>query len=133
MAIYVDQMFNTSGESTTLAAMNKGTTASTDAYRAKKGGRLLKVILMQGYEAATSLVEDVRVEVTCTEWTPNTLMFGVSGDGLHTAPHFKGPQSATEWVVDQPVKTDIDITANYIHDSGSPVTSRIRELGVFQA
>ena len=133
MAIYIDQMFNTAGESTTLAAMNKGTTTSTDAYRAKKGGRLLKVILLSGYEAATSLVEDIRVEITCTEWTPNTLMFAAAGDGLHTAPHFHGPQSIVEYVVDQPVKTDIDITANYIHDSGSPVTSRIRVLGVFQA
>ena len=63
MAIYIDQMFNTAGESTTLAAMNKGTTTSTDAYRAKKGGRLLKVILLSGYEAATSLVEDIRVHI----------------------------------------------------------------------
>ena len=132
MALYWDQMFNTAGESTTVAAMNKGTTTSPDAYRAKKGGRLLKVVVFQGYEAATSLVEDVRVEITCTEWTPNTLMFAVSGDGLHTAPHFHGGQSVMIFDIDQPVKTDIDITANYIHDSGVPVTSRLRVYGLFQ-
>jgi len=131
MALYWDQMFNTAGESTTLAAMNKGTTTSTDAYRVKRPGKLLKLVLLIGSEAATSLVEDVRVEITCTEWVPNTLMIGGNGSGLRTA---TTPQHLPfEYDVDQPVKTDIDITANYIHDSGVPVTSRIRVFGLFQA
>ena len=131
MVLYWDQMFNTAGESTTLAAMNSGTTATTGAFRAKKGGRILKLALLIGSEAATSLVEDVRVEITCTEWTPNTLMIGGNGSGLRTA---TTPQHFPFiFDIDQKVQTDIDITANYIHDSGSPVTSRIRVFGLFQA
>lgn len=133
MALYWDQMFNTAGESTTLAQANPGTTASVGPYHAKKPGKLLKVVIFQGYEAASSLVEDVRFEITCTDWTPNTLMFDAAGDGLHTAPHFHGAQSIVSYDVDQPVQTQTDITANYIHDSGSPVTSRLRVMGLFQA
>lgn len=131
MAIYTDQMFNTAGESTTLAQMNAGTSATTGAYRAKLGGSLLRVDVLVGEEAATSLVEDVRVEMTCTIWFPNTLMFGAQGSGVRTAPAF--PLSAVSYVVDQKVETDKDITANYIHDSGVPVTSRIRVFGTFRA
>ena len=124
------QMFNSAGESTTLAGMNAGTTATVGAYRPPYAGRLLKVQIWIGSEAATSLVEDVRVEMTCTEFKPNTIHFVGNGSGLRTATtpqHFPA-----EFNVDQPVKTEVDINANYIHDSGSPVTSRIRVMGLFQ-
>lgn len=131
MVIYVDQMFNTAGESTSLADMNEGTSAAVAKYLPKKDGRLLKVIVMIGSEAATSLVEDVRVELECTEWVPNRLRFGANGSGLRTA---TTPQHFPfEYVVDQAVKTNQGIAGQYIHDSGSPVTSRIRVFGVFQA
>jgi hypothetical protein len=131
MAIYVDQMFNTDGESTSLADMNDGVSSSTGDYTPLKDGKLLKILIFVGGEAATSLVEDVRIEMTNTEWTPNTLRFAANGSGLRTAP---APQHRPfEYVVDQPVAKNSPISAQYIHDSGSPVTSRIRVFGVFQA
>ena len=124
---YWRQMFNTAGESTTLADMNAGTTAATGAYRFPNSGTLKKVIIFVGSEAATSLVEDVRVEITCTLWTPNLMHFLANGSGIRTA---TTPQHFPfEYNVNVPVNNSVDITAQYVHDSGSPVTSRIRVLG----
>ncbi len=131
MGIYVDQMFNTDGESTSLADMNRDTSATTGKYVPLKNGKLLKILVFIGGEAVSSLVEDVRIELTNTEWTPNKLMFAANGSGLRTvAPPQLRP---FEYVVDQPVSVSSAITGQYIHDSGSPVTSRIRVFGVFQA
>ncbi len=76
-------------------------------------------------------MEDLRIELTNTEWTPNKIMFSANGSGLRTvAPPQLRP---FEYVVDQPVSVSSAIAVQYIHSSGSPVTSRIRVLGVFQA
>ncbi len=131
MGIYVDEMFNTDGESTSLADMNRDTSATAGKYTPLKDGKLLKVMLFIGGEAVSSLVEDVRIELTNTEWTPNKLMFAANGSGLRTvAPPQLRP---FEYVIDQPVSKNSPITGQYIHSSGSPVTSRIRVFGVFQA
>ena len=123
------QMFNTAGESTTIAQMNKGTTATVDAFRPPHDGTLKKIVLYVGSEAATSLVEDVRVELECSLWKPNRLHFAANGSGLRTA---TTPQHFPfEYDVDLPVKEQTDIRGDYVHDSGSPVTSRIRVLGLF--
>ena len=130
MAISVRQMFNTAGESTSLSDMNKGTSAAVGGFTPDYDGRLIGVIIDVGEEAATSLVEDVRVELSCTLWKPNKLEFGAKGSGLRTAP---GVQlKPTFYTVDQEAKANKEITGQYIHDSGSPVTSRIRVWGVFQ-
>jgi hypothetical protein len=127
---YWRQMFNTAGESTTLADMNAGTTAATGAFRVPVSGTIKKIVLFVGSEAATSLVEDVRVEITCTMWSPNTHHFAANGSGLRTA---TTPQHFPfEYDVNMPVDNSVDITAQYIHDSGSPVTSRIRVLGYIE-
>lgn len=131
MVIYVDQMFNTAGEDTSLADMNNDVSGSTGKYTPLKNGKLLKVIIFVGGEAATSLVEDVRIELENTNWTPNRLKFGANGAGLMTAPAVH-PQPF-EYVIDQPVSENSAITGQFIHDSGVPVTSRIRVFGVFQA
>lgn len=129
MAIYIDQMFNTDGESTSLADMNNDVSSSTGKYTPLRDGVLKKVIIFIGGEAATSLVEDVRVELSNTNWSPNLLKFGAQGSGLRTAPFI--PAGPFEYVVEQPVTEKSGITGQYIHDSGSPVTSRIRVFGVF--
>jgi len=130
MAIFVDQMFNTAGESTSLADMNEGTSAAVAKYAPKYDGKLMKILVFIGSEAATSLVEDVRVELECSIWKPNRLRFAANGSGLRTA---TTPQHFPfEYVIDQDVKTNQGIVGQYIHDSGSPVTSRIRVYGVFQ-
>ena len=123
------QMFNTVGESTTLAQMNKGLTATVDNYRPPYSGTLKKVVVFIGSEAATSLVEDVRIELECSLWKPNRIHFNANGSGLRTA---TTPQHFPfEYDVDLPVAEQTDIRGDYIHDSGSPVTSRIRVMGLF--
>ncbi len=131
MVVYMDQMFNTDGESTGLADMNNDVSATTGRYTPLKDGVLKKVIITVGSEAASSLVEDVRVELTSTEWTPNLMRFPANGSGLRTA---TTPQHRNfEYVVDQPVSKNTPIAGQYIHASGTPVTSRIRVFGVFTA
>ena len=130
MAIFVDQMFGSLGESTSLADLDKGTTAVVGAYVPKYDGTLIGVVIEIASVAATSLVEGVRVELNCTIWKPNLIMFGGQGSGLRTAP---GVQlKVTYWTVDQPVKTNQSISGQYIHASGTPVTSYIRVWGIFQ-
>lgn len=131
MVIYIDQMFNSDSESSSLADMNNGVSATVGDYVPLKDGRLLKIVIFIHASAATSLVEGVRIELNSTEWTPNTLRFGVTGNGLRTAPAFHQP--AYEWVLDQPVFTNKPIKGQLIHATGTPVTSNIAVFGVFQA
>ncbi len=130
MAIYIDQMFNTNGESTTLDNMNADVSSATGKYTPLKDGRLLKVIIFIHGTAATSLVEGLRIELENTNWTPNRLKFGATGNGLRTAP--ATPQPAYEYVVDQPVTEKSGIVGQYIHATGTPVTSNVAVFGVFQ-
>ncbi len=131
MAIYTDQMFNSDSESSSLADMNFGTGATTGDYTPARDGTLLKVIVSIGYTAAASLIEDIRIELSNTNWMPNKMMFWASGEGLHTAPAFNGPRSIQEFVVDQPVTEASKISGQIIHSTGTPVTSNVRVLGVF--
>ncbi len=131
MAIYVDQMFNTDGESTSLAELNADVSATTGKYSPLKDGKLLKIIIFIHGTAATSLVEGVRIELTNTNWSPNTLKFGATGNGLRTAP--ATPQRAYEYVVDQPVTEKSPIAGQYILPTGTPVTNNLAIFGVFQA
>ncbi len=130
MGIYVKQMFGTTGESTTLADLNKGTTTSTGAFIPQFPGRLLKVILMWSGEAVTSLAEQVRVELTCNIWNPNTQEFTMVMANIRTAPAFPIPPA--EFVVDQPVETTQEIKGQYAYDNAAtPITSDLIVLGVF--
>lgn len=131
MAIYIDQMFNTAGEDTSLADMNNDVSTTTGKYTPLKNGRLLKVLIFIGYEAATSLVRDVRIELSNGNWAPNLLKFFAQGSGLQTAP--SPPPAVFEYVIDQPVTESSAITGQFIHAGGVPVTSRITVFGVFQA
>ncbi len=130
MGIYVRQMFNTQGESTSLADLNKGTTGSTGSFTPDFDGKLMKVILLWSGEAVSSLIEQVRVELTCNIWKPNKQEFALTGAGIRTAPAF--PVSNVEYVVDQPVKTNQEIAGQYAYDNAvTPVTADLLVLGVF--
>ncbi len=129
MAIYVDQMFNSDAEDTSLADMNNGTSSTVGDYKPLRNGKLLKIILIVGYTASSSLIELIRIELINTNWTPNKMMFPVSGHGLHTAP---GPQNrVVEFVVDQSVTEASAISGQLIHATGTPVTSNVAVFGVF--
>lgn len=123
-------MFNTQGESTSLADMQKGTSAAAGTFIPPHDGRLLKVIVMWSGEAVTSLMEQVRVELTCNIWSPNTIEMGLVGANIRTAPAFPIPPA--EYVVDQPVRTNQEIQGQYAYDNAAtPVTSDLLVFGVF--
>jgi len=49
MATYWDQMFNTTGTSTSLTDLNAGITASTGAFRPRAGNKLIAIkVLLSG-------------------------------------------------------------------------------------
>ncbi len=131
MPVYTDQMFNTDGESTTLADLNSGVSATTGNYIPLKDGRILKVVIFIHATAATSLVEGVRIELTSTDWVPNTSKYAATGNGLRTAPAFHQP--AYEWVTDQVIKKNTPIAGQYVLNTGTPVTNNLAVFGVFQA
>lgn len=120
------QAFNTDGESTTLADMNNGTGSTAGQFVPPVDGTIKKVAIFLGYEAATSLIEDIRVELEQANWTPNRLHFLASGNGIRTAPAFHQP--VYEYDVELPMAQSAPIVGQYIHSAGSPVTSRIRVL-----
>lgn len=130
MVIYVKVMFNSQGEDVALADLNKGTTGAAGTFIPPHDGRLLKVILMWSGEAVTSLMEQVRVELTCNIWTPNQSEFEMVGANIRTAPAFPIPPA--EYVVDQPVKTNQEISGQFVYDNAAtPVTCDLVVLGVF--
>ena len=130
MSVYTDEMFNTQGESVSLADMNTGSSASTGTYAARLNGRLIGVRIIWAGEAATSLFEYVRVELLCTLWNPNLLKFGLAGAGIRTAP--AQPIVPADFPVDQPVQTQQPISGQYIYaDAATPITCNLRVIGTF--
>lgn len=131
MGIYVDQMFNRTTADTSLTQMNSGTSATQNTYAPQLNGKLVKIGIFITPQAASSLSQQGRVELSQTNWKPNILRFPVAGFGLATAPQaFAGSQLLFEFVVDQPVQTDWPITGNDIFFF-SPVTPNIIVYGYF--
>lgn len=131
MAVYTDEMFNSTSEATALTDMFAGSSAAVGPYNVPYAGKLLKVVILWAGEAATSLVENVRVELNCKIWKPNVLKFGLVGAGIRTAPAFPIPPFA--WGIDQPVKTDQGITGQIAQPTAAtPITNNTRVFGVFE-
>jgi len=120
------EAFNTDGESTSLAQLNAGTTAVAGNFNPPVDSIIRKIAIFIGAESAASLVEDVRVELETTDWTPNRLMFLASGNGLRTVPAQHQP--VYEYDVELLMRTALPIRGDYIHSSGTPVLSRIRVM-----
>ena len=134
MVVYTDVMFNLGGAAvTTLTAMNFGTGSAAGAYAPQLDGQLLKVTIILGAQAATSLTEQGRVELSQTNWTPNIYRMTVAGFSLRTAPAlYSGTLQTQDWVIDQPVKTSWPITGQVIYFF-SPVTPAIQVVGTFRS
>ncbi len=132
MVIYTRVMFNSQGEDVALADMQEGTTGTVGKFTVPFDGKLLKVILLWSGEAVSSLMEQVRVELTANNWKPNRLEFELVGAGIRTAPAF--PVPPMEYVVDQPVIVTQTISGQFIYDNAvTPVTCDLIVLGVFSA
>jgi hypothetical protein len=130
-SIYVDQMFNWTTASTALTQMNSGTSAAVGTYSPQLNGRLMKVDILVTPQAATSLCQQGRIELSQTNWKPNILRFPFTGFGLATAPQpAYGTGEDYTFVVDEPVQTDWPITGNII-EFFSPVTPNVIVTGTF--
>lgn len=120
------EAFNSDGESTSLAQMNAGTTGTAGNFNPPVDSVIRKVAIFIGAEGAASLVEDVRVELESSDWVPNRLMFLASGNGLRTVPC--NHQPVYEYDTELVMRTALGIRGDYVHSSGTPVTSRIRVM-----
>lgn len=128
MSVYVDQMFNATATATALTLLNSGITATAGNYAPLANGRLLKVTIMLSGQAATSLLEAVRVEINATSFNPNLMRFGNAGAGVRTAPAF--PINVLDWPVDQAVQTQLGITGNYLFNVAA-ITPNLQVFGTF--
>jgi len=133
ISIYTDQMFNYRGAaSTTLTAMNFGTGSTAGAYSPQLNGTLVKLTFIIVPQTASSLAQDVRVELSQTNWKPNIIRFPLAGFGLATAPQLYGGSIASQtYVVDLKVQTDWPITGNQVSPGTSPVTPAFVVMGTF--
>ncbi len=130
--IYNDQMFNLGGAAvTTLTSMNAGTTAVVGPYLPQTSGVLLSINVYVTPQAATSLAQSGRLELTQSRWNPNVLRFPFAAFGLATAPQaLGGNELVISRTVNQPVDAQYGITGQVIYFF-SPVTPNIVVEGVF--
>lgn len=128
---YTDVIANWSTASTSLTLMNSGTSATAGVYYPQLNGRLVRLDIFLTHQAATSLAEAGRLELSQTNWTPNIVRFAFGGFGLATVPALEAPSLTNlTYPIDQPIRTDWPITANVIF-FWSPVTPAIYVQGTF--
>ena len=133
MTIYTDQMFNRGTADTSLTQMAAGVSATQGTYSPQLNGTLLKIDIFVTPQAASSLAQQGRVELSQTNWRPNLLRFPFAGFGLATAPQaIGGSELLFSYAVDQTVQTDWPITGNDIFFF-SPVTPNLIVVGTFRA
>ena len=132
---YTDQMFNFRGAAqTSLLGMYSGITSTVGTYAPQLDGTLVAVTIITVPQAATSLCQDSRVELSQTNWTPNVLRFPTAGFGIATAPQvYGGAQAQVTFPVNQTVKTSWPITGNQVAPGTAPVTPAIIVVGFFTA
>jgi len=122
--IYADEMGTSTTAATTLTAM------TGSPYSPLKSGRLIQAKLGASGDAATALIENVTVRMSCPLWGVYAYVT-VEGGGIRTAPAFaisKGVQN-----LDLPVQTGVDIVCEVMNQTGdTPVTPRYQLIGVFE-
>lgn len=117
------------GEAQTYEALAGGFQASP--YVPDEDARLIGLRVIPGGEAATSLVEQFEIRLTCTTFKPNTIQIGGTGSGLRTAPGSTAP--VIDYEVDQPVRSGVPITLEGRHAVATAVTANIQIYGMFQS
>lgn len=117
------------GESQTYEAL--AGTFQTSPYTPDEDARLIGIRVVPGGEAATSLVEQFQIRMTCTTFKPNTIHVGGSGVGLRTVPC--SSIQTYDWEVDQPVKSGVPITIEGRHAVATAVTANIVVYGLFSS
>ena len=116
--------------------------AETQAYSACAGplqtspfnpdfdGTLVGLRVMEGQQAATSLIANVQLRLTCTIWKPNAMDVCINGGGLKTVP--VGFQNVIDYQVNQPVKAGLTIGIEGRNEVATAVTVSILILGCFE-
>lgn len=117
------------GESQTYEAL--AGTFQSSPYTPDEDARLIGLRVVPGGEAATSLVEQFQLRLTCTTFKPNTIHVGGSGVGLRTVP--ATPLGHIDFEVDQPVKSGVPITIEGRHAVATAVTANIVVYALFQS
>jgi len=128
MPIYTDQMFNATATATTLTQLNAGITAVANPYQPPANGTLLRVIIVMAGQAASSLMEALRVDLNCITFIPNTMRFAAAAGGLRTAPAI--PIQPQAFDVQQPVLSSQGVLGSYLFNVAA-VTPNVQVLGVF--
>lgn len=117
------------GEATTFEAL--AGTFQASPYTPDEDARLIGIRLIQGDEAATSLVENYMIRLTCTTFKPNTLHVAGNGKGLATVPAV--PVAPIDYQVDQPVKSGVPISLEGRHAVATAVTANVLVMGLFES
>jgi len=117
------------GEATTYESL--AGTFQTSPYTPDEDARLVGLRLIQSPEAATSLVQNYQIRLTCTTFKPNTLHIAGNGNGLATVP--QNAVAPIDYEVDQPVKSGVPITIEGRHAVATAVTANIMVMGLFQS
>lgn len=127
MAIWTDLM------GTSVSVATAAYVAMTGSpYSPLKSGKLRKIILKAGGDAATSLVDGVvRARLSCPKFSGVNAFVCMATGGIRTAPC--GVKLEAEQVVDLPVETGVPITVEIFQNTGAtPVTPRFELYGVFE-
>lgn len=96
-------------------------------YSPPVDGTLTGVRLVFGRTAATTLMNEINVRLTCALWSPNSIVVGGCGTGLATAPAFQPP--VYDFDVSQPVKAGVPITLEGINVLANGVTADVYVFG----
>lgn len=125
MAIYTDEMGTSQSVATTLIAMDGS------PYSPLKSGKLIGVRLAMAGDAATSLIENVTVLLTCPKFNGVNLWVSGSGGGIRTAPAVPIPVAIQACDLD--VETGVPITLSVVNRTGAtPVTPQYQVIGIFE-
>ena len=105
-------------------------TFASGKYQPDFAGRLVGIRLLEGHEAATSLMCDVEIRLSCTAWKPNVMELAINGGGLKTVP--VAHLSQVDYEVDQPIQSGVGITVEGRHATATGVTTSVLVLGCFE-
>jgi hypothetical protein len=104
--------------------------AAPSPYTPDVNANLVGLRLIAGRQTASSLVNDVQVQLVCTTFKPNTIHVCGVGTGLQTAP-------ATESIpydfeVNQPVTAGVPIVIQGRNTYANAVTPDVLIMGLFE-
>jgi len=117
-------------ESTTYTAFAGG--GGSSPFTPSVPGRLIGLRVVPNRSAATSLINHVAIELSCSLFTPNAIECGGQGTGLQTAPALQ--QGSIDYEVDQPVApgNPIKLKGKNV-TADTPVTVSVLLYGYFEA